>query len=384
MKKRILSFVLVFLVIGVSIGVSSDALFSNVKIPRVEEIVSTSELSEEGVTRYVYGSGLVASVKNSEIKYYHSDRVQSNRLITDSSGDVDKEFKSLPFGQEIKNEGVRYSFATGKELDESELYYFGARYYDQNLGRFTSVDPVKENEPYSYVKNNPLYYVDPTGMQEEMGWFGKTVDFFLGLVSMDKESRMARHQTKLSDSKDFIMSPNVLGGTEGEKNPRRSLGSITDQMNKADKGTFRHLVDEELVQGVLEGLVEEGSVEFGWTDVGITEENARRILEGDYDEDEWYDLFYGGNEYYRSTTILVPESEEKRTSLKVIDPTSTFGKIKEFFTGVKQKRVIETRVIPAYKIEGVRQLNTVPPTEGDYQLALRRTYRAMGVERGGD
>ena len=70
MKKRILSFVLVFLVIGVSIGVSSDALFSNVKIPRVEEIVSTSELSEEGVTRYVYGSGLVASVKNSEIKYY--------------------------------------------------------------------------------------------------------------------------------------------------------------------------------------------------------------------------------------------------------------------------------------------------------------------------
>ncbi len=165
MKKRILSFVLVFLVIGVSIGVSSDALFSNVKIPRVEEIVSTSELSEEGVTRYVYGSGLVASVKNSEIKYYHSDRIGSNRVVTDSSGSVENEFKSLPFGQEIKNNGVRYSFATGKELDISELYYFGARYYDSNLGRFTSVDPVKENHAYNYVRNSPLNFVDPTGME---------------------------------------------------------------------------------------------------------------------------------------------------------------------------------------------------------------------------
>ncbi|MBT4334519.1 RHS repeat-associated core domain-containing protein, partial [archaeon] len=56
------------------------------------------------------------------------------------------------------------SFATGKELDESNLYYFGARYYDSESGRFTSVDPVKENHAYSYVNNNPLNLIDPTGM----------------------------------------------------------------------------------------------------------------------------------------------------------------------------------------------------------------------------
>ncbi len=48
--------------------------------------------------------------------------------------------------------------------DESGLHYFGARYYDSDLGKFTSVDPVAENEPYSYVSNNPMGYVDPTGM----------------------------------------------------------------------------------------------------------------------------------------------------------------------------------------------------------------------------
>jgi len=149
------------------IGFSSDALFSNMKVPRVEQVVS-EEREGEGITRYVYGSSLVASVKDSSIKYYHSDRIGSNRLITDSSGSVEEEFKSLPFGQEISNSGVRYSFATGKELDESNLYYFGARYYDQNLGMFTSVDPVASEPSYHYVRNNPLNLVDPSGELPEV------------------------------------------------------------------------------------------------------------------------------------------------------------------------------------------------------------------------
>ena len=167
MKKRILSFVLVFLIISVTLGYSSDALFSKIDIPKVGVEKDSERVSSEGLTRYVYGAGLVASVKDSEIKYHHSDRIQSNRLVTDSSGSVEKEFKSLPFGQEISNSGVKYAFATGKELDESDLYYFGARYYDSDLGRFTSVDPVKENEPYSYVRNNPLNLVDPNGKDQE-------------------------------------------------------------------------------------------------------------------------------------------------------------------------------------------------------------------------
>jgi RHS repeat-associated protein len=51
--------------------------------------------------------------------------------------------------------------------------YFGARYYRADIGRFTTIDPVytwKENleDPqrwnrYTYVRNNPLRYVDPDG-----------------------------------------------------------------------------------------------------------------------------------------------------------------------------------------------------------------------------
>ena len=146
---------LVFLIISMSVG-------SSIGIEKVSNQIENKN-SEGSITRYVYGSSLIASIKGGDITYYHSDRINSNRIITDSDGLIESEFNSLPFGQEIKNSGIKFSFATGKELDESKLYYFGARYYLPNLGRFTSVDPVKENEAYSYVRNNPLKFIDPSG-----------------------------------------------------------------------------------------------------------------------------------------------------------------------------------------------------------------------------
>ena len=120
---------------------------------------------DSNVKKFVYASeGLMAVVEGNEVKYHHKDRL-SYRLTTDSFGNLDKEFKSLPFGQGVENSGIDYPF-TGKEEDESFLYYFGARYYDANLGRFTGVDPysgVGRNLPYAYVANNPMNAYDTKG-----------------------------------------------------------------------------------------------------------------------------------------------------------------------------------------------------------------------------
>jgi len=73
---------------------------------------------------------------------------------------------------------LRASRFTGKERDtESGLDYFGARYYASNMGRWMSPDWSAKEEPvpyaklddpqslnlYSYVKNNPLRFVDADG-----------------------------------------------------------------------------------------------------------------------------------------------------------------------------------------------------------------------------
>jgi RHS repeat-associated protein len=67
-------------------------------------------------------------------------------------------------GDETSDSG-KYSYG-GKELDEgTELYYFNARYYDATTGRFINVDPVQDGSNwYVYCGNNPLCFIDPTGL----------------------------------------------------------------------------------------------------------------------------------------------------------------------------------------------------------------------------
>ncbi|MCI3936852.1 RHS repeat-associated core domain-containing protein [Chryseobacterium aahli] len=57
----------------------------------------------------------------------------------------------------------------GKELQETGMYDYGARFYMPDIGRWGVHDPMSEEtfEPYSYADNNPIFYNDPTGMIAE-------------------------------------------------------------------------------------------------------------------------------------------------------------------------------------------------------------------------
>jgi len=54
----------------------------------------------------------------------------------------------------------------GKELQETGMYDYGARFYMPEIGRWGVHDPLSETtfQPYSYGDNNPIFYNDPTGM----------------------------------------------------------------------------------------------------------------------------------------------------------------------------------------------------------------------------
>jgi RHS repeat-associated protein len=123
------------------------------------------------------GSTRVCSIKSvaggsADINYYHGDHLGSSSIVTDQNGQQVQHLEYAPYGSVSKNEGVDvtdYKF-TGKELDATGLYFYSARYYDPEIGRFVSADTVVQApyDPqslnrYSYCRNNPLNYMDPSG-----------------------------------------------------------------------------------------------------------------------------------------------------------------------------------------------------------------------------
>ena len=85
---------------------------------------------------------------------------------------------------------------TGQRLDDTGLYYNGARYYDPIIGRFISPDTVVPNvmnpqafNRYSYVYNNPLRYVDPSGLIVEFENEELILDLFKGDLHIPRVGR---------------------------------------------------------------------------------------------------------------------------------------------------------------------------------------------------
>jgi RHS repeat-associated protein len=110
------------------------------------------------------------------IYWYHPDYIGNVDLVSDNSGEAYEFFLYSPWGESLYewNSGTA-SFSSpyrfnGKELDEETgLAYYGARYYDNQLSMWLSVDPLAMNEnnrymtPYHFVANNPIRNFDPNG-----------------------------------------------------------------------------------------------------------------------------------------------------------------------------------------------------------------------------
>ncbi|MEM1268510.1 MAG: RHS repeat-associated core domain-containing protein [Bacteroidota bacterium] len=114
--------------------------------------------------------------------YFVKDHLGSPRAVVDETGQVVEYRDHYPFGLEMPGRtyvsGVesRKNF-TGHERDtETGLVYAGARYLDPVIGLWLAMDPMEEYpSPFTYVGNNPVSLVDPTGMMSSQPRYLSTV-----------------------------------------------------------------------------------------------------------------------------------------------------------------------------------------------------------------
>jgi len=89
--------------------------------------------------------------------------------LTDNAAIVQTEYSYEPFGKTTSTGASNSNFYqfTGRENDETGLYYYRNRYYHPQLQRFISEDPIgfygNDANLYVYVWNNPVRYRDPLG-----------------------------------------------------------------------------------------------------------------------------------------------------------------------------------------------------------------------------
>ena len=198
------------------------------------------KISASETTVFVYNAGgqLVAEYSTQisqtpQVSYLTTDHLGSPRINTDQNGAVIARHDYQPFGEEIQRasygaDAVRKQFTSYERDNETELDFAQARMFSYGYGRFTSPDPLLSSgrieDPqtwnrYPYVLNNPLEYIDPSGLYECKG--NKTqCDQFETRLNEAKENLKKIEEKYGKDSKQYKKANDSINsyGAKDEKN----------------------------------------------------------------------------------------------------------------------------------------------------------------------
>ena len=87
--------------------------------------------------------------------------------LIDTSGNVVESYRYTAFGEKQAADTLNpWGFASKRFDKETGFVYFGRRYYDPEIGRWTTTNPANyANGPnlYAYVHNRPLIYINHDG-----------------------------------------------------------------------------------------------------------------------------------------------------------------------------------------------------------------------------
>jgi RHS repeat-associated protein len=224
---------------GTSVSYKYDALGR-----RVQRTTSTGEredftydgsdvlldkLGDGSVVEYLNGPGIDNKIRqksSSGTHYFVQDHLGSTSALTDVSGNVVERITYSAYGESTGSSLTRYQY-TGREHDSlTGLYYYRARWYDAQMGRFISEDPIEfagGMNWYAYVGNNPVNYADPYGLQDrkspERTHVTVTVHDAIDATEVDPPTDQS--WDSINGNLNYIF-PNFVGPTAGIKHHFRN------------------------------------------------------------------------------------------------------------------------------------------------------------------
>ena len=144
----------------------------NVTLYALDQVSGLTQVLSDGATAYLYGQGRTGEEGPAGWSYHLADGLGSARQLAGPVGAIARTQSFAPFGALLSATGEgssAFGFA-GEQGDPSGLVYLRARYYDPGTGRFLTKDPFPgfaslpaTLNPYLYVLNNPVNWVDPSG-----------------------------------------------------------------------------------------------------------------------------------------------------------------------------------------------------------------------------
>jgi RHS repeat-associated protein len=149
-------------------------------------------------------------------RYFHFDEMGTTVFLSNDAGQVTDTYGVTPYGESVARTGQTenpfvYLGAFGvMQVGDTGLYHMRFRYFDSLTAQFLSRDPIQTLDPaspYRYARNNPLVYVDPTGLDDIPKEF---IKFFLPLALTVLERERLRQVPGGAGDQPFL--PEILAG----------------------------------------------------------------------------------------------------------------------------------------------------------------------------
>ena len=175
------------------------------------------------------GAALASTSHNNASFNYLYDGNGNVIATCDSLGAIVTRIAYSPFGEIIgEKPEIPFAFST-KSTDASALVYFGFRFYNSDLGRWLSRDPIEENggnNLYAMVHNDPIANVDLFGNETATGsvsWENQTTaessDTTMTVSTTSTYVVTVPYTASCDNGKATITTGNITGGLQGDLFP---------------------------------------------------------------------------------------------------------------------------------------------------------------------